>query len=95
MCFLLFNVCLKVEVVRFIALGQLGEYVDNMALAQALFAVADNDEVGDTTGDGVEIGFCFGRLTRGHLEHDLNFVEQLDGEILAIVEFNRVGGFGL
>jgi len=92
---LLLDVGLEVEVVDFVCLGQLGEDVDDVAVAQSLLAVADNDEVGDAARDGAEVGLGGGALARRDLEDDLDLVEQVLGEVLAVVELDAVCALGL
>lgn len=92
---LLVDVGLEVEVVDLVALGQLGEDVEHAAVAQALLAVADDDEIGDAAGDGAQVGLGGGALAARDLEHDLDLVEQVRGEVLAVVELDAVGALGL
>jgi hypothetical protein len=86
------DVGLEVDVVGLVALGQVGEDVDDAAVAQLLLAVADDDEVVDAARDGAQVGLVDGRLARGHLEHDLDMAEQVLGEVLAVVELDGIGG---
>jgi hypothetical protein len=86
------DVGLEVDVVGLVALGQVGEDVDDATVAQLLLAVADDDEVVDAARDGAEVGLVDGRLARGHLEHDLDMAEQVLGEVLAVVELDGIGG---
>lgn len=87
---LVVDVCLEVEVVHFIALGELGQDVDDLTVAQPLLGLADDDEVCDAAGDGVEMRLVDGRLAGGDLEDDLHLVEEVLGEVLAVVELDAV-----
>jgi hypothetical protein len=92
---LLVDVGLEIQVVDLVALGQLGQDVDDAAVAQAVLAVADDEQVGDAAGDGAEVRLGRRAVAARYLEYDLDLVEQVLGEVLAVVELDAVGALGL
>lgn len=74
-CLLVLDIDLEVHVVLLVALGEFGEDVDNMAVAQSLFPIPHDDEVRNAARYGAEV--CFGLVcaVRGHLEDDLHLFE--------------------
>ena len=88
---LVVDVGLEVEVVDFVALGQLGQDINDLAVPEALLGLADDDEVGDAARDGAEVGLVDARLAGSDLQDHLDLGQQGLGEVLAVVELDAVG----